>query len=711
MDDLMDKQQTAYREEAYELLAELEQALLELEEIPDNEDLIGRVFRAMHTIKGSGAMFGFDDIAAFTHEVETIYDLVRDGKVDVTKELITLSLASRDLIAQMLGASRGEAPVDPEKREGIISGLRRLLPAGAATGKRGEDGETEFAPAVGEDESRAETTYRIRFRPSRDLFLFGTNPLLLLEELSRLGESHVVAHTDEIPMLSDMTPEECYVFWDIVLTTDKGIDAIKDVFIFVSDSSRITIKAVDVDGDDAADGQYKKLGEILVERGDLQPGDINRVLEGRKRIGEMLTEANLVSPNAIEAALVEQDHVKKLRQKRAEKKESSSSVSLRVDAEKLDALVDLVGELVTVQARLSQQAASAKIAELVLIAEEVERLVGELRDNTMSIRMRPIGTTFSNFKRLVRDLSESLGKQIVLSTEGGDTELDKTVIEQLNDPLVHIIRNSIDHGIEAPADRIDVGKPPQGTVTLRATHLGANVVIRIEDDGAGLDAAGIRKSAIAKGLIAADADLAEEEIFNLIFAPGFSTAKTVTDLSGRGVGMDVVKKSIEKLRGTIEISSEKGRGTTITLKLPLTLAIIDGFMVKIGDGFFVFPLAAVEECVEIPFAEMERVRRRNMMNIRGAVVPYQSLRGIFNINGQAPEVERIVVVESGGQRVGFGVDGIIGQHQTVLKSLGRMYRHIDGVSGATILGDGTVALILDVVQLVNTAERRNRPER
>jgi two-component system chemotaxis sensor kinase CheA len=320
--------------------------------------------------------------------------------------------------------------------------------------------------------------------------------------------------------------------------------------------------------------------------------------------------------------------------------------------------------------------------------------------------MLPIGTTFSKFKRLVRDLSGTLGKEVELTTEGGETELDKTVIEQLSDPLVHIIRNSIDHGIEGPEARVRSGKPRQGTVRLTAAHMGANVMICIEDDGAGLNAGAIRESAVKKGLIGPDAELSEKEIFGLIFAPGFSTARTVTGVSGRGVGMDVVKKSVEALRGIIEVGSEQGLGTTITLKLPLTLAIIEGFMVKIGDGHYVFPLAAVEECVAIPGDEMEKVRKRNMMNIRGAVVPYQSLRETFAINGSPPAAERIVVVESGGQRVGFGVDSIIGQHQTVIKSLGKFYKDIKGISGATILGDGSVALILDITQLITAAERQ-----
>ena len=359
--------------------------------------------------------------------------------------------------------------------------------------------------------------------------------------------------------------------------------------------------------------------------------------------------------------------------------------------------------MVTVQARLSQEAFSRNESTLVAIAEEVERLTGELRDNTMSIRMVPIGMTFSRFKRLVRDLSEELGKEVRMTTEGGETELDKTVIDRLNDPLVHIIRNSIDHGIESPDERTAGGKSAVGTVHLSASHSGANVIIRISDDGAGLDAAAIRAKAVEKGLVQPDDNISENEIFQTIFAAGFSTATEITNVSGRGVGMDVVKRSIESLRGSIDVESIPGRGTTIVLKLPLTLAIIDGFMVQVGDGYFVLPLSTVEECVELPASEKEIVNSRKMMNVRGEVVPYQSLRDLFCIHDEKSDNEKIIIVETGGRRIGFGVDKVIGQHQTVIKTLGRAYKNVKALSGATIMGDGAVALVLDVDRLFNMA--------
>jgi two-component system chemotaxis sensor kinase CheA len=452
--------------------------------------------------------------------------------------------------------------------------------------------------------------------------------------------------------------------------------------------------------EESADG-YKRLGEILVERGDISSSDLKQVLEGRKFIGETLVELGLVNPRKIQSALIEQDHIKEQQNKKA----ADQASSIRVPAEKLDYLVNMVGELVTVQSRLSQVASEGLHPQLVGIAEEVERLVSELRDTTMSIRMLPIGTTFNKFKRLVHDLSGELGKDINLVTNGGDTELDKTVIERLSDPLVHLIRNSIDHGIETPDLRLAQGKPREGTITLSATHSGANVLIEIADDGAGLNAEAIKAKAIEKGLLLPDANIPERDLFAMIFQPGFSTAQIVTSVSGRGVGMDVVKRNIDALHGKIDISSREGSGTTITLKLPLTLAIIDGLLVEIGEESFVMPLSAVEECVELKRSESSNNHGNNLIMIRGELLPYIILRDLFKIHGSTPSIEQIVTTQVDGRRIGFVVDQVIGQHQTVIKSLGRMYRNADEISGATILGNGRVVLILDLPKLVEKAEQ------
>ncbi len=687
----------AFKVEASELLTELETSLLELEEAPDDEDLIGRVFRAMHTIKGSGAMFGFDDVAAFTHDVETVFDEVRNGKITVTKTLIDLTLSARDHIRALIDSAETGESVDEAKAGKITEGLRKLLPSSA------EHTETPVkeVDSSQKTEERA-VTYRVRFKPNKELFANGTNPIPLLNELRMLGECEIIAHVHNIPLLNELESEGCYTYWDIILTTDKGENAINDVFIFVDDDCEITIQVIDTG--DALDDErdYKKLGEILIERGDVSKEELQKILAGKKRLGDMVVDAGLVKPDEVQAALVEQRHVRKVREK-SQTKEPASSI--RVPSEKLDTLVNLVGELVTVQARLSQVAIDKDDPEVILISEEVERLTSELRDDTMSIRMLPIGTTFSKFKRLVRDLSNELGREVILFTEGGETELDKTVIEKLNDPLVHIIRNSIDHGIESPAERTGKGKPREGKIHLSAEHSGANVLIRIKDDGKGISTEAVKAKAIKNGLITPDTELPDKEIYGLIFAPGFSTAEKVTSVSGRGVGMDVVKKNIDALRGSVEIESSEGNGTAITLKLPLTLAIIDGLLVKIKDDNFVISLSSVEECIELTQADIDRAHGRHMVNVRGELVPYIRLREWFEIDGKEPEIAQIVITEHNGRRTGFVVDYVVGEYQTVIKSLGSIYKDVEGLSGATILGDGTVALILDIQKMTQYVEK------
>ncbi len=685
----------AFIEEAFELLSNLETSLLELEEDPDNTDLIGKVFRSLHTIKGSGSMFGFDDMARFTHTIETTFDDVREGKLPVSQELISLTLQAKDLIRIMI-----ESPDDvslASDAQVIIDSIQAIAQGGSGEIKTGPD--TAPRDQVQSSASDTESTFRIRFKPSASIFLTGTNPILLLNELRSLGECSIFAELGEIPPLDDIEPEMCYVFWDIILTTEKGIEAIQDVFIFVDDASTIDISKVD-DADIAADGGgYKKLGEILVERKDVDSADLAQALAEKKKIGEILVDKGLVSREKVESALIEQEQLNKVRKTIKHSEEASSNI--RVPAEKLDTLVNLVGELVTVQARLTQLASQLDIPNLISIAEEVETLTGDLRDNTLNIRMLPIGTTFGRFKRLVRDLSRELGREVEMTTEGAETELDKTVIERLNDPLVHLIRNSIDHGIEPPEVRKTLGKPAAGMLHISARHSGAYVLIEITDDGAGIDKEVIRRKAIEKGIISPDAELQDKEILSLIFAPGFSTASTVTNVSGRGVGMDVVKKTIDNLRGSVEVSSEKGEGTTVTLKLPLTLAIIEGLLVEIDKQFFILPLPIVHECVELTHLDVERSNGKDIANIRGEIVPYIRLRESFAIRGSRPDVEQIVITEIDRERVGFVVDNVVGEHQTVIKSLGKVYRNVQGISGATILGDGTVALIMDVARLVN----------
>nr|WP_320116767.1 chemotaxis protein CheA [uncultured Desulfuromonas sp.] len=699
---MQDAPQNAFKEEAYELLSELEDSLLELEEQPDDHETVSKVFRAMHTIKGSGAMFGFTTISAFTHEVETVFDLVRGGDLPVTKQLVDLSLKARDHILALLDSEPEEQGQYATQGQELVARFQALASGVSASSAVAAPAAAEPGKVVSKDEP---STYRIRFRPSLDIMHNGTSIAQLLDELAELGTCRTIAHKTNIVDLEELDPENCYASWDIILTSDCGEDAIRDVFIFVEDDCELIIKHIDLGSDDD-DMERKRLGDILVERGDISQEQIDEVLAKNKRIGDLLVEANLVSRDQVDSALLEQQEIRKLKEKKKEKTQTASS--LRVPADKLDDLVNLVGEMVTVQSRLSQVANQRHDAELLSIAEEVERLTEDLRDSTLNIRMLPIGSTFSKFKRLVRDISADLGKEVELQTTGADTELDKTVIEQLGDPLVHIIRNSMDHGIEMPDDRVAAGKPRVGQVHLSAEHSGDSVIIKITDDGKGMDPEVIRQKAVSKGVIGADEQLSHNDILNLVFAPGFSTAQQVTGLSGRGVGMDVVKRAIESLRGSITLESEKGQGSTVSLRIPLTLAIIESLLVQIGDGRYVLPLSAVEECVELTAKDIRESHGRNLARVRGHLVPYVPLREEFAIAGTRPAVQQIVITQINGQQLGFVVDNVIGEHQTVIKSLGPMYRDVQCVSGATILGDGSVALILDIVYLMQKASDEGR---
>jgi two-component system chemotaxis sensor kinase CheA len=665
-----------FRQEAQELLVQLEAALLDLEERPGDRDLIDTAFRALHTLKGSGAMFGFEALAAFTHHVENAFDLVRKGGLVASHALIGLALASRDHMRALI-----EAPdsADHQGAAAILAELATLVRAGASA--------TKGAPPP----VPGPATWRIRFRLPDDVMMTGSNPLMLMAELRALGKCDVFANTDAVPEVESLNPTACYLSWDALLTTEAPRSAIDEVFMFVLDDMELSVEQVEVNA------APKLLGEILVERGDAEAEAIHQALSSQHRLGEVLVEQQVVSPNRLSLALVEQQH---LREAEAARVAAKTADSVRVPAERLDDLMDRVGELVIAQARLRQLAISGGSAPLKSVAEEIERLVNELRDTTMGIRTVPIRSLFSRYRRLVRDLSRDLGKEIVLTTEGEETELDKTVIERLNDPLVHLIRNCMDHGIESREARLAAGKPEQGQVHLSAFHSGAEVLISVRDDGAGLNKARIRAKAEEQGLIAPGAALSDGELYNLIFHPGFSTAKEVTSLSGRGVGMDVVKRTIEALRGTIEVHSTPGHGSEIILRMPLTLAIIDGLLVRIGLGRYVIPLAAVEECVELTTEEDARSRGRSFLNIRGELVPFLRLREMFAVKAPADRYQKVVVVSTKQIKVGLVVDQVIGDHQTVIKSMSKLHADVASFSGATILGDGTVALILDVAQLI-----------
>lgn len=688
-DNNIDKYKQTFLEEAREVLVELESALLALNENREDKELVGRAFRALHTIKGSGAMFGFDDLAGFVHNLENAFDEVRNGRLPVTSELINLSLAALDQIKAMLEEATGAGSANRAIGEEILARVRQLTGKGltgkAAGALAAESAALPAATAVAAGPTRE---WQVHFAPGADLMRSGANPLLLLRELRQLGSLQLAASMAAVPPIGELDPERCYVSWDMVLTTAATREAISDVFIFVADGCELIISPAAGSAANAtpalASAQASAIAAAVAPAKTLEAGSAGDAPPGNATRGSA---------------------AKNPPWGRRASDTPDNATSIRVPAAKLDQFVDLVGELVTVQARLVEIASRREDPDVIAVSEEIERLTSALRESSISIRMLPVRATFERFRRLVHDLARDLQKEVDLTIEGADTELDKSVLDQLNDPLMHLIRNSMDHGIESRANRVAAGKRPSATIQLSARHSGASVLIGVSDDGGGINAEAVRARAVEKGLVAADAALTESEVFALILAPGFSTAQKVTDVSGRGVGMDVVRRGVEALRGTIDIASKPASGTMVTLHLPLTLAIIDGLLVRVEQAYFVLPLANTLECIELTRQDIERVNGKHVANVRGEIIPYIRLREYFHMKEERPEREQILVAETESGRFGFVVDQVLGDHQTVIKNLGRFYRHVDLVSGATILGNGTVALILDPHRLVREAIR------
>jgi two-component system chemotaxis sensor kinase CheA len=654
-----------FLQEAEELLDQIEQSALSLGAGEWTEETIHHLFRAFHTIKGSGAMFGLDAVAGFAHHAESLLDRVRDGAVPVSPALADLVLKAKDHIRILLGEPAGVA-APASSSEGLIAAIEAFANPGLPAGEK-----SASAPArqAAERQGGVEQTWLIRFRPNPALLANGGNPVGLLRQLRELGPCQVTAHTDEVPALDAIQPDLCYLRWTIALHSACDRNAIRDVFIFVEDGSQLEIEPVETAPAEDPPGETHSAAS-LETGGEAQHG---------------------TSPAAV-----------------APRKALARESTVRVPSDRLDRLVNLVGELVMNQSRLAQAASQSGAPEFASPVQELERLVAELRDTVLGIRMLPIGTLFGRFRRLVHDLSTELGKDVDLVTEGAETELDKSILDQLGEPLVHCLRNCLDHAVEPPGERSSKGKPRRATVRLSAAHIGSDVVVSIQDDGRGIDRAAVWAKAVEKQLIAPDARLSDKDIFNLILLPGFSTARQVTNVSGRGVGMDAVKRQIDSLRGSLSLASEDGKGTRISITLPLTLAIIEGLLVQTGAEQFIVPMAAVTENVELANAQQARHNGRNLLAVRGELVPYIDLRQAFRIAGEAPTIEKVVIVRHEDHRVGLVVDRVLGTHQTVIQSLGRFLSTIDVVSGATIMGDGRVALILDIAAVVRHADRECR---
>lgn len=650
-------------QEANDLLEGLEELLLELETDPGAEQ-VDAVFRTLHTVKGSGAMFGFGVLARFTHHFENAFDMVRLGRLSINRRLIDLSLRARDHMKTLLefGGDTPEAAAiaDGPDATALIAELTEL------TGASGETAAAPAAPATEAARGGSPVRFDIWFKPDANALRNGMRPDLLIEELQGLGVATATLDLSAVPALEDLEPGLSYLGWRIVLETSRPREAIEGVFMFADDAELDIVEAAPEE--------------------EVQPKAVEAV--AATTVVKAATAVAQAAP---------------ARETPMRRSTDTATESVRVPAIRLDEMMDQLGELVIAQARLDQIAARINDPLLESVVEEVERLVTGLRDATLSIRMLPIEVVFGKFRRVVRDLSADLGKDVTLITEGGETEIDKNVIDRLSEPLVHMIRNSVDHGVESAERRAAAGKPARGAVRLSARQEGGEVLIAIEDDGAGLDTDAIRARAVERGLLAADATPSVSELHQLIFAPGFSTAKVISSVSGRGVGMDAVRTTVDALRGSIDVASWPGRGSRVTLRLPVTLAIIDGLLVRLGEAVFVIPLSSVEECVELDASEARRESGRSMLQIREHLVPFLDLDDVFALKPSSETRRRVVIVKADGAQVGLVVDDILGQNQTVIKTLSAFHRDVEGFAGATILGDGAVALIIDVATLVRAA--------
>ena len=705
--------------ESRELLEGMESALLQTEQQAADVDTINAIFRAAHTIKGSAGLFGLDDIVAFTHVVESVLDKVRSNELELNSDLAGLFLESCDQISALVEKiGGGNDALDPQLAStgaALIDRLNVYLGVAPAPVVAADAPSATAVEAVSDTGSEivAETdNWHISLRFGPDVFRNGMDPLAFLRYLQTLGEIVAIQTLSELPAFDQFDAESCYTGFEIAFNSEADKATIEGVFEFVREDARINIlsprsRIVDyVELIRALPEEEMRLGEILLQCGTLTQQELDHGLSAQAAVadevslplGSILVDNGSVQLAVVEAAVEKQQQVKEAKTKQQR--------LIRVDADKLDQLINLIGELVIGAAGNKLLAQRSGIAEMLESSETIGQLIEEVRDSALSLRMVQIGETFSRFPRVVRDVSKELGKDIALIVNGAETELDKTVVEKIGDPLMHLVRNSMDHGIEKAEVRAERGKPLQGTIQLNAYHDSGSIVIEVVDDGGGLNKDRILAKAIEKGLVQPGQMLPDADIYKLIFAAGFSTAEQVTNLSGRGVGMDVVRQNIEALRGTISIDSEMGVGSTMRIRLPLTLAIIDGFLVQVNKSAFVIPLDMVVECIELSADDRLHEANRNYINLRGEVLPYIRLRDVFDIEGHSDGRENIVVVQYAGVKAGVVVDGLLGEFQTVIKPLGKIFSHIRGIGGSTILGSGEVALIIDVAGLVEQVQAR-----
>ena len=658
-------------EESFEGLDTMEAELLNL--VPGEEDLetINTIFRAAHSIKGGSGTFGFSSVSDFTHVLETLLDQIRQGERTLTTEHVNLLLKAVDCLRSLLAGLQAEQEPDLTEADTLRAQFEEVL---------GINSTTQESNIQTSDSQSDSDTYQIDFKPHHHLFKTGNEPLIMISELEQLGELDTTVFYDEVPEITNLSSDECFLHWRFFLNTSHGESAIKEVFEWVEDDADITIELC---------------GGLFTDELPTPENDSSTVAQEpliQEPVPKQAEQAKPIKPTSANTN---------------KKSTTPESTSIRVGIDKVDSLINMVGELVITQAMLNQLSEQdITPATITALQEGLAQLAHNTRDlqeNVMRIRMLPINFVFSRFPRLVRDIAQKLNKQVELKLIGEQTELDKTVMEKISDPMVHLVRNSLDHGLETVEKRLQAGKDPVGTVTLNAFHQGGNIVIEIMDDGQGLNTKKIQEKAIANGLISADNHLSNEEINELIFMPGFSTMDEVSDLSGRGVGMDVVKRNIQSLNGSVEVTSAPGVGSTFTIRLPLTLAILDGQLVKVAQHTYIIPLISIVESLQIDIAKVSRVGKNlDVLRLRDEYIPILRLYDIFNHDNAIESLDKtlLVVVETDNQKVGLLVDDLLSQQQVVIKSLEANYQKVDGISGATILGDGRVSLIVDISGLI-----------
>lgn len=675
---MIDKFRAKFVEESMDNIHDLEEALLLLEKDMNNKELIERIFRAMHSLKGGGAMFGFNHLSEFTHHLETIFDYVRTGKTQVSSELISLTFSAIDQINFLLKTGDLTREEDLTEQKSFINRLQSFLTGSETASQPAKTSASVLQPASAET---GENSFLISFIPHEDLLKNGTNPLYLLDDLHAMGNAITLAYTHKTPSLDLLDVSNNYCFWQVILSTADSMNEIRDVFIFVEDECELHI-------DQIAETNLVNKPEIyaLVEKA-IQTNTLLTVDDFKKSEWTRVEEQK------------ESDDKKK-----ALLKEHKIS-SIRVSSHKIDELVTLVSEMVTIQAQLSLYAENSGDPTIVALTENIQKLTRQLRDNAFDVSLIPLQSELMRFQRLVRDLSKEQKKDVDFIIEGGDLELDKNIIEHLTDPLLHILRNSVDHGIELPEERIAAGKSPKGTIVFKAYHSGANVIIEVSDDGKGIDPDFILQKAIKKGLVEPGVDLDKKEILDLLFISGFSTRDAVSDVSGRGVGMDVVRRKIANIRGEVSLESEKGKGTILSIRLPLTLSIIDGLLVKVSENQYVIPISAIEQIYAFEQSEIKNTFN-NVVVVNNEQIPFVTMRDLFNEPKAQDDKYQMVLIRSEEKKLGVMVDAVIGEYQTVVKPLGRYLEKQQIISGASIMGDGTISMVIDTSRLFLSRKSR-----